>query len=441
MVYRAAWTLALPLARLAALGPGKLGRTVRGRLAARRQLVAWSVASRDTKRPLIWFHAASVGEGRQAESVMAELRRHRPAWQIAFTFSSASAEQMAVALPADVAAYLPPDTPADAGAVLDALAPAALVFSATDVWPELVAQARARRIPVALISANLGPASSRRGFLARALLRPAYAALAAVGAIDQRDAEALQALGVSPSVLSVTGDSRHDAVAARAAADDSARHRLHAMLAPGQSPLIVAGSTWPGDEAALLPALAVLWRGRVLRLVVAPHEPSPRALARLEHALDAALHGAVIRRLSDLEREAARGDAPGTVAWNVCVVDRVGVLFDLYAAAAVAYVGGGFHAAGLHSVIEPAVFGVPVLVGPRWQSSRDARLLLEAGAAASAPTSDALAQALRVWLDDTTARAAAGAAARAVVDRGLGAASRSAALIIELAERAPATTS
>jgi 3-deoxy-D-manno-octulosonic-acid transferase len=151
VVYRAAWTLALPLARLAALGPGKLGRTLRGRLAGRRQLVAWSVASRDTKRPLVWFHAASVGEGRQAESVMAELRRQRPAWQIAYTFSSASAEKMAAALPADVAAFLPPDTPADTGAVLDALAPVALVFSATDVWPELVAQARARRVPVALI--------------------------------------------------------------------------------------------------------------------------------------------------------------------------------------------------------------------------------------------------------------------------------------------------
>jgi 3-deoxy-D-manno-octulosonic-acid transferase len=277
--------------------------------------------------------------------------------------------------------------------------------------------------------------------LARALLQRAYAAMARVGAIDQRDADGLRDLGVPPSALLVTGDSRHDAVAARAATDDPTRKRLRTMLAPDLAPLIVAGSTWPGDEAALVPALATLRAGRAWRLVVAPHEPAPRALTRLERALDAALHPVVIRRLSDLEREASRGDAPGTVAWDVCVVDRVGVLFDLYGAAAVAYVGGGFHAAGLHSVIEPAAFGVPVVVGPRWESSRDARLLLEAGGAATVSTSDALARALRAWLDDTTARAAAGAAARAVVDRGLGAAARSAALVIELAERASATAS
>jgi len=115
-------------------------------------------------------------------------------------------------------------------------------------------------------------------------------------------------------------------------------------------------------------------------------------------------------------------------------VDRVGVLAELYAAATVAYVGGGFGRAGLHSVIEPAALGVPVIFGPRWQGSRDARLLKEAGAGRAVDGSAALSDALAAWLSNETARATAGAAARAVVERGRGAADRSVSLLLGLME-------
>jgi 3-deoxy-D-manno-octulosonic-acid transferase len=190
-LYRAAWVMAVPLARGLARGPGKLARTARGRLEGLATLRRWAAASRDTSRPLVWFHAASVGEGRQAEAVMREVRRARPDWQAAFTFASASAERIAAALPTDTVAFLPPDTAAAMGAALDALRPAAVVFCATDVWPELVRQAGLRATPVALVSANLAATSSRRGTLARALLEPAYRSLARVGAIDDADAAGL----------------------------------------------------------------------------------------------------------------------------------------------------------------------------------------------------------------------------------------------------------
>jgi len=117
------------------------------------------------------------------------------------------------------------------------------------------------------------------------------------------------------------------------------------------------------------------------------------------------------------------------------LVDQVGILAELYTTASLAYVGGGFHRSGLHSVIEPAAAGVPVLFGPRHGGSRDARLLLEAGGARAADDRPALAAALEGWLTDETARAAAGAAARAVVERGKGAADRSLQLVIALVER------
>jgi 3-deoxy-D-manno-octulosonic-acid transferase len=456
-LYRVAWTLARPLAAVLALahraasgsgrGAGKLARSLAGRRNAVPVIRAWASRHRVTARPLVWFHAASVGEGRQAEAVIVRLRAARPAWQLAYTFASSSAERLAGALPVDFAGYVPMDLPGDCGAALDLLTPAALVFSATDVWPELVRQADRRGVPVALISATLAPTSSRRGAAARALLGEAYAALARVGAIADADARAIEALGARAERVTVTGDTRHDAAAARAAAVNRNSPALRAIRADGPTPVIVAGSTWPDDERALLPALTEVRRRTPLRLVIAPHEPTPAYLAALERRIANALGEVSVRRLSALETglaepgasrdagpEGAVNRQQSTVNWSVCVVDRVGVLAELYAAARVAFVGGGFHAAGLHAVIEPAALGVPLVFGPRWRSSRDAGLLLEAGAAAAAPDATALAGIIAEWLTNESARAAAGAAARAVVERGLGAAERSLGLVLELVE-------
>jgi 3-deoxy-D-manno-octulosonic-acid transferase len=183
----------------------------------------------------------------------------------------------------------------------------------------------------------------------------------------------------------------------------------------------------------LLPAVAEARTALPLRLVIAPHEPSEEQLESLEVRLAADLDAPAVVRFTELETLVR--DGRPVPPWEVCVVDRVGVLAELYAAAALAYVGGGFHGAGLHSVIEPAALGVPVLFGPRWQGSRDARLLLDAGGALSVADAGALGAALRSWGGNDTARAAAGAAARAVVDAGLGAADRSLALVLALVER------
>jgi 3-deoxy-D-manno-octulosonic-acid transferase len=155
-------------------------------------------------------------------------------------------------------------------------------------------------------------------------------------------------------------------------------------------------------------------------LIVAPHEPTADHLAPLESW--ASSSGLRFARLGT----AAASDA------DVVVVDRVGVLGDLYALATVAFVGGGFHAAGLHSVLEPAAFGAPVLFGPRHSASRDAGLLIDEDAAVSVSDVSELESALERWLGLRSERDGAGEAARTVVRRGLGAAERSYALVQEL---------
>src|SRR5262249_40529598 len=117
---------------------------------------------------------------------------------------------------------------------------------------------------------------------------------------------------------------------------------------------------------------------------------------------------------------------------DIVVIDRVGVLGELYALADVAFVGGGFHSAGLHSVLEPAAFGAPVLFGPHSDNSRDAALLAQRRGGAAVATEAELLRRLRLWTTDASARREAGDYARALVRSGVGAAERSFELVNRL---------
>ena len=419
LAYEGAARLAHALSSISPASDRKLLAT----FAERRGILArYAAFRRDSATPLLWMHAPSVGEGLQARPVLQLARSRRPDLQLAYTYFSPSARAFAATLDVDFRDALPFDATPDMRAALAALAPTALVFSKLDVWPTLAREASRRGTRLGLISATLAKSSSRRSPLASSLLREAYARLERVGAISGEDADRLVSLGVPSARVSVTGDTRYDQVWARAQNVDRHGAVLERLTNPDRFTL-VAGSTWPADEAQLLPAWARTARrdaARRPRLIVAPHEPTEAHLAPIE------------RWARDEGLRAARLAEPGAVDAEIIVVDRVGVLGDLYALADVAFVGGGFHAAGLHSVLEPAAFGVPVLFGPRHHASRDARLLLDADGAVSVPTAGELEHIIERWLSDPAARHATGDAARAVVRSGLGAAERSWKLVESL---------
>jgi 3-deoxy-D-manno-octulosonic-acid transferase len=394
----------------------KLVATFAGR---RGVLARFAAFRRDSARPLLWMHAPSVGEGLQARPVLDLMREYRPEVQLAYTYFSPSARSFAAALDVDFNDVLPFDVASDMRAALRALSPTALVFSKLDVWPTLAREASRRGTRLGIVSATLAASSSRRFGLGGLLLREAYSRIDRVGAISTEDADRLVALGVPPRRVTVTGDTRYDQVWSRA----GRVNRDGALLAPLRTDRVtlVAGSTWPADEAVLLPAWSrVTSRRPGARLIIAPHEPTPAHLAPLE------------RWAAGADLRVATLDSPSAPDADVILVNRVGVLGDLYALADVAYVGGAFHAAGLHSVLEPAAFGAPVLFGPRHGAARDARLLIDADAAQSVEDAASLERALAHWMDIPTDREAAGRAARDVVHAGLGAAARSYALVSEL---------
>lgn len=398
-----------------------------GRRVAERHLSDWARRERDPVRPLAWFHASSVGEGLQAESVIEALRSLQPHLQFAFTHFSPSAEPLARRLRVDVSAYAPYDLPADIDAVLESLRPDLLVFSKLDLWPELATRAAARGVCVAIVAGTVSAGSGRLRWPACRILAPGYASVAAAGAVAEPDAERLIRLGVPRPAVRVLGDPRFDSVAARVraiAADDP-------LLRFGQgAPTMVAGSTWPGDESALMAAFAAIRADRPdARLIVVPHEPTPGHLAGLE----------ALAARAGLPRPVRLSEATGPVP--LLAVDRVGVLAALYGAGSMAHVGGGFGRAGLHSVLEPAAWGLPVVFGPRWQESRDAALLRDAGAAVSVNGADEMRTTWETWLRDPAGSAAMGRRAREVVESGLGAARLSAEMLAQLTSSRPPRTS
>lgn len=421
-LYAAGMAAVRRLAPSLAAGPSKLGRGVRGRQAALASLESWAARHRDPARPLVWIHAPSVGEGLQARAVVEATAARAPGrLQWVFTHFSPSAEALARRMPVDWAGYLPWDVESDATRALAAARPQLVAFTKTEVWPVLSRTAASWGVPTALVAATLPASSSRVGFPARPVLRPSMERLDLVAAIAAADGERFRALGVRDDALEITGDPGIDSAATRAAAVDPDAPWLRPLLASDR-PTLVAGSTWPPDEAVLVPALTRLReRAPSLRVVVAPHEPEEGHLAPLLGALAQAGWAPV--PLAAVESgEVADPDA--------VVVDRVGVLAALYTAGTWAYVGGGFHDAGLHSVLEPAAVGVPVLFGPAHANARAASALLEAGGAVEVADVDALAAALGRWLDDPAGAERAGRAALGWIDTHRGAADRTAAALL-----------
>jgi 3-deoxy-D-manno-octulosonic-acid transferase len=358
-----------------------------------------------------------VGEGLQALPVIKLVRARHPEMQLAYTFFSPSAETFASTVGADFYDYLPFDTTSDSERALAALRPAALVFSKLDVWPLLVEAASRAGVKLGMLSATMPASSLRHSSMARLVLGEAYTAFAAVGAVSDDDAMRLIAAGVRADHVTVTGDTRYDQAWQRAEEGSAERE---AMLAPLRGPrfTMVAGSTWPSDEDRLLPAwLAVKAAHPEIRLVIAPHELSHKHLEAIESWTHA-------NNLS-----AARVGEPEASTVDVVVVDRYRILGDLYALADIAYVGGGFRSAGLHSLLEPAAYGSPVIIGPRHEDNRDARLLIAAGGAFRCENASAIESRIRRWVDTPVSLSEARAAAREVVRSGLGAAERSVELV------------
>lgn len=354
--------------------------------------------ARDERAP-VWIHAASVGEMQSAAALAAALAREYPVRISAFTATGrAAAERLVPTARLDLA---PLDLPGAWRRYLERVRPRAGILVETELWPNLLAAAAQRGLPLALASARLTPdAAARLARFPRATAAM-LGALTRVLAQSEADLERFVALGLPRQRASVTGSLKEAVVVPAAARARGAALRAGALA--GRR-VWVAGSVRAGEEAAVAEAAAAVRAALadVVAVVVPRHpEDAPGFVAAL-----------TARGVPTLGAEVLDGQAP-VAAGAAVVVARVGVLLALYAAADAAFVGGSLAPVHGHNVLEPALLGVPVVTGPYLGNVLAAADRLKAaGALATVRDAAALGAEVTALLADPVRARAAGAAGR-----------------------------
>lgn len=297
----------------------------------------------------IWIHAASLGEFEQGRPLIEMLKERHPDHKILLTFFSPSGYEVRKGYPlADLVTYMPLDTRRNARKFISAVKPVLAVFIKYEIWYHHLAELQRQRIPTLLISAQL----HKRQIYFRpwgAFLRKRLQDLDHIFVTSEAVSDFLSEKGFGN--VSVAGDTRIDRVM-----HSTKNHKDFTWLAGCLSgrDILVAGSTWPKDEEILLPAISAANTA----LIIAPHEVHPARIS----ALVARLPGRVYT-LTEM-----------TAAPRPCdcvVVDTIGDLSSIYHIARLAYVGGGFDS-GIHNILEPASFHIPVIFGPNYQRFEEA---------------------------------------------------------------------
>ena len=417
----------LPLARAASrLAAGfrpKVARGLKGRKKSFAEIESYLSAAGDSAPATggILFHATSVGEYLQALPLMRELKAARKERPLYLSFFSPSVEKRARDCDhADLVFYLPEDTRANINRLFGLLKPSLIVISKFDIWPNLVTTAERAGIPVAVTAATLSPDSGRLRGLSGRFHKSFYPGLSLICAIARNDANNFIRLGVKEQNCIVTGDTRFDQTWQRAS--QVAEHDPLVVPFSGWKShfRFACGSIWPADQEHLLPALAGLCNSHEhLRLILAPHEPTQSHVESLSCFLT---DNNLSFELYSVLTGSGRGAGTSTVAGGTraVIVDTVGALAAVYRAAHVAYVGGSF-GKGVHNVMEPACFGLPVIFGPHHLNSYEALLMIERGGAFPVRNSEDIVQIAGRLIKDENFLGQAGRSARAVVTDNLGA--------------------
>jgi 3-deoxy-D-manno-octulosonic-acid transferase len=375
--------------------------------------------------PCIWLHAVSLGEMSAAAPLVRALRRRHPQIPLVLSTATPTGRSRAEALireddreggvRASIGVrFLPYDTPGAVARFLDRIRPRLAIIMETELWPNLFSECERRGIPVVIASARLSEKSVSRYRRLSALTRGIFSASSLIAAQTAKDAERFIAIGADRTRTRVVGNIKFDLELGAGVIERGRELRGAFGYA---RPTWIAGSTHAGEEEPVLAAHEALPGGSLLLLV-------PRHPARFDAVADWLSRRGVrfVRRSS--------GQVPDA-ACQVLLVDTVGELAALYAAADAAFVGGSLVPIGGHNLLEPAALGLPVLTGPHHFNGGDiARRLIDEGAALQVSNARELAGALRRWLADPEERLKVGAIGRRIVESNRGSTRR----LLELME-------
>ncbi|OFZ17887.1 MAG: hypothetical protein A2Z20_10635 [Bdellovibrionales bacterium RBG_16_40_8] len=302
----------------------------------------------------IWIHASS-GEFEYAKPVISAIKKWQPDIPIVVTYFSPSyAEQIKKFSGVDFSLPLPLDLPNPINQFIRKINPQMLLVARTDLWPEMLLAVKKNKIPSLLFSTTFRSIAKFR-CIKKIYYNLLFNQFTNIFAVSELDSHNIKETNTN-TLVTVYGDTRYDQVILRLKNSHTLNENI---LQNVRCPIFVAGSTWPEDEEVILPALDSLLKSEKIKLILAPHEPSIAHLKKIEK---------VLRKL-DISFEYY--SKATVLKSNVLIIDKTGILAELYTKAQIAFVGGSFKNK-VHSVMEPLAAGLLTFVGPKHTNNREA---------------------------------------------------------------------
>ncbi len=338
---------------------------------------------------VIWVHTASLGEFEQGLPILEKLKTTYPGHKILVTFFSPSGYEVKKNTnAAHLVTYLPLDTRRNAKKFIQEVQPLLAIFVKYEIWPHYLKALKKAQIPTLLIAARFTPKQIffkvYGGFMRKAL--------GAFSHIFVQDAKSEKLLKpIYKNTITLSGDTRFDRVAEILERDNSLAFMEQFK---GNSPCFIAGSTWQEDESLIVNYINS--NSTELKYVIAPHTIKTSEIATLKSA---------IKKKTLLYTEWKNEDLE---SYEVLIIDTIGILTKIYSYANIAYVGGGF-ATGLHNTLEPAAFGIPVIIGPQYAGFNEAEDLVARQGIIPIHDQNSFSCTLNQFLEQPTLRKTAGA--------------------------------
>jgi len=314
-----------------------------------------NTALKENNKPLVWVHAASLGEFEQGRPLIEALKEKHPEYGILLTFFSPSGYEVRKEYElADFVFYLPLDTPKNAKRFLDIVPVRLAIFIKYEYWYNYLKAIRRKEIPIVFVSAIFREKQPFFKFYGSWFLKH-------LKQVDwffvqnQNSLDLLKKAGITKA--SLAGDTRFDRVAdiAKMAKENTIIEQFK-----GDSKLLLAGSSWPEDEALIYP---ILQKIPELKIVFAPHQIDEKHIQSIEKNC-----GEKALRYSQVTEENINKK-------QVLIIDNYGLLSSLYRYADFTFIGGGF-GAGIHNTLEAATFGMPIFIGPKYEKFQEAKDLV-----------------------------------------------------------------
>lgn len=330
----------------------------------------------------IWIHCASLGEFEQGKPVIEAIKVNFPNTTIVLTFFSPSGYEVKKnSTIADVITYLPLDTSFNAKQFLDIVQPKLAVFIKYEFWPNFLAQLKKREIHTILVSGIFRKEQSFFKWYG-SWMRKSLSTFNHFFLQDEDSKILLNSISITNT--SISGDTRFDRVQ-EILQDDNTLSYIDAFK--DDSCCIVIGSSWPEDEAILLPFINSSTTNT--KFIIAPHNIKASQIEKLKRQLE---KPTILFSEMDSNTNFS--------SYSVFIVDTIGLLTKIYSYADIAYVGGGMGSTGLHNTLEPAVFGIPVVIGKTYSGFREAETLVALGGIISVTNKDELSETLTNFVND-----------------------------------------